>query len=504
VTDKRTSPLRIAIIGAGLGGVAAAVFLKKAGYNDLTILEKSPGPGGTWWDNTYPGCECDVTIDFYSYSFMGYPWKKTHASQPEIQRYISSVMDKFGLSQSVRYNARVEEVRWHDNLQQYTLTVGGITDHFDIVISAVGMLNVPNTPRWPGLDRFKPIKFHTARWQHEHDLTGKRVGVVGTGSTAAQVVPELAAIAGNVLMFSREPAYVLPKNERALAEGEFADTQSPRRRRWRRWRTLREVERLVSFRTPGSRLGKLSRDFYLKYIGELFADRPDLLAYATPDYPFGCKRPILSSTFYPALKSPNVQVIPRAVVSLTETGVVDDQGEVHEIDALVMATGFKAWDYLSTYTVIGRGGRTLKGVWGEEPEAYLGIQVADFPNFFIMYGPNTNYFCVTYMLEQQARYIARMVRKLDRSSGTAIEVRRIAMSLYSDRIKRSLSNKTTEANCSNYYHSATGRNVVTYPWRGMVYWLLTRLPLPATFISRRKSLSSHHGPTPAAASEAKS
>jgi hypothetical protein len=187
-------------------------------------------------------------------------------------------------------------------------------------------------------------------------------------------------------------------------------------------------------------------------------------------------------------------VIPRSVVSLTETGVVDDQGEVHQIDALVMATGFKAWDYLSTYTLIGRGGRTLKGVWGEEPEAYLGIQVADFPNFFIMYGPNTNYFCVTYMLEQQARYIARMVRKLDRSSGTAIEVRRLAMSLYSDMIKRSLSNKTTEANCSNYYHSATGRNVVTYPWRAMVYWLLTRLPLPATSISRRKAPSPHNAP----------
>jgi cation diffusion facilitator CzcD-associated flavoprotein CzcO len=486
VKKGRTSKPRIAIVGAGLGGVAAAVYLKKSGYTDITILEKSPGPGGTWWDNTYPGCECDVQIDFYSYSFTTYPWKKTHATQVEIQQYISTVIEEYGLSGSVRYNAKVESVRWLENSQRYAVTIAGVTSEFDIVVSAVGMLNVPNVPNWPGVDRFKPVKFHTARWQHQHDLAGKRVAVVGTGATAAQVIPELAKIAGDLLMFSREPAYVLPKNERELTVAEFAETQSPPLRRKRRWRALREIERLVSFRTPGSRLGKSSRDFYLNYVSQVFADRPDLAAYATPDYPFGCKRPILSTTFYPALKSPNVRVIPKSVVSLTETGVVDDQGEEHEVDALVMATGFKAWDYLSTYTLVGRQGRTLKEVWGDNPEAYLGIQVADFPNFFIMYGPNTNYFCVTYMLEQQAQYIARMVRKLDRSSGTSIEVRRAAMKLYSAIIKRSLANKTTEAGCHNYYHTATGRNVVTYPWRGMLYWLLTRLPLPTNAITRSR------------------
>jgi cation diffusion facilitator CzcD-associated flavoprotein CzcO len=468
--------LSVAIVGAGLGGVAAGVNLKRAGVERITIFEQSAGPGGTWWDNTYPGAECDIPIIAYQYSFKKDDWTRTHASSQEIQAYVQRVIDEFGLGACMRYNTRVVSAVWNDQEHYYTVTTaGGESERFDVVVSALGLLNVPRYPDWPGLETFQGIKFHTARWEHEHDLRGKRVAVVGTGSTAAQVVPALAPVASQLTMFSREPAYVLPKYEHELTEEELHKLNRPFGKWLARAQIFWNLELNQPIRNPKSRQQRAARQRYAKYRDEQFADHPDLKEYWTPSYPYSCKRPVMSTDLFPALKRDNVKLVPRAVASVTENGVVDVDGVEHPCDVLVMATGFQPWNFLKTLSVVGRDGRSIHGVWGDRPEAFLGMQVSGFPNFFIMYGPNTNFYNVTFMLERQAEYVTRCVKKLLRKRATSIEVRWTVMNWYNRMLDRSLSGKVLEANCSNYYHTAAGRNVVTYPWRFGVYAGMGRL-----------------------------
>jgi cation diffusion facilitator CzcD-associated flavoprotein CzcO len=483
---SHTATPQIAIIGAGLGGIAAAVNLKRAGIESFTIFEQSAGPGGTWWDNTYPGAECDIDILFYSYSFHPHDWTRTHASQREIQAYVQTVIDRFELAPRMHYNTRVASAVWDDQQHAYDLTTAsGETMRFDVVISAVGLLNVPRYPDWPGLERFRGPKFHTARWEHQHDLSGKTVAVVGTGSSAAQVVPAIAPVAGRVTMFSREPAYVMPKNERDLTPDERQRFSSRFGRRLARAKFFLNIERGMAVRDPQSERQRATVAKYAHYRDTVFAGRPELREWASPAYPFACKRPVGSTDLYPSLLRDNVQLVPRAVTSVTETGVVDSDGVEHPADILVMATGFQPWNFLKNFNLVGRYGRTIGGVWGDEPEAFLGMQVAGFPNFFIMYGPNTNYMCVTFMLERQAEYITRAVKRLIRTKATAIDVRRGVMDFYNRRVTIALSKKTLEGDCSNYYHSASGKNVVTWPWWGSVFVLLSYLGGLGCYTRRR-------------------
>jgi cation diffusion facilitator CzcD-associated flavoprotein CzcO len=473
---KARSTPSVAIIGAGLGGIAAGVHMKRAGVTTMTIFEQSAGPGGTWWDNTYPGAECDIEILFYAYSFKRHDWARTHAKQPEIQAYIQSVVDEFGLAPHMRYNTRVDEAVWDDREHFYTLTTStGERLLFDVVISALGLLNVPRYPQWPGLDTFAGPAFHTARWEHEHDLAGKRVLVVGSGSTAAQVVPAIAPVAAGVTMFVREPAYVMPKRERDFTRAERLKNNNPLGRFLERAKIFWRIERAMAVRDPQSKTQHAARAAFASYRDAVFADRPDLREMMDPDYPFACKRPILSTDLLPAMKRENVRIVPHEVTRVTPRGVVDDVGIEHSGDVLVMATGFQPWNFLKSLRLIGAGGRSVHGVWGDQPEAYLGIQVAGFPNFFMLYGPNTNYMCVTFMLERQAEYIARAIKRMRREGATAIDVRRGAMDLYNRFVQHSLSKKTLEGNCHNYYHTASGRNVVTWPWWGSMYVVLSRL-----------------------------
>ncbi len=466
----------VAIVGAGLGGIAAGVHTKLAGVTSLTIFEQSAGPGGTWWDNTYPGIECDIEIAYYGFSFAPREWKRTHASGAEIQAYVQSVIDEFGLAPHMRYGTRVEEAVWNDIEHFYTVTTtAGEKLKFDVVVSALGLLNNPRYPTWPGLESFAGPKFHTARWEHQHDLTGKRVAVVGVGSTASQVVPAIASIAGEVKLFVREPAYVMPKNERDLSDTDRRRLKSGWGRRRERAKLFIRFERAMSVRNPKSKMQHTARAAYAAYRDRVFAGRADLRALMSPKYPFACKRPILSTNFLPSLTRDNVHLVPRGVVSVTERGVVDDAGVEHAADVLVMATGFQPWNFLSTLRLIGTRGRNIHGVWGDQPEAYLGLQVSGFPNFFMMYGPNTNFMCVTFMLERQAEYIARAIKRLQRENVTAIDVRQSVMDLYNWAVRRALSGNAIEANCHSYYHTATGKNVVTWPWWSAVYFVLTRL-----------------------------
>jgi cation diffusion facilitator CzcD-associated flavoprotein CzcO len=469
--------VRIAIVGAGVGAIAAAVHLKRARFDDVTIFEQSDGPGGTWWDNHYPGAECDVPSHLYSFSFKLHNWERSHANRDEILTYVHAVIDEFGLAPHFRFGTRVRSVAWDEERQEYELVTGdGESWRFELVISALGQLNHPRYPDWPGLDSFRGPKFHTARWEHDHDLTGKRVAVVGTGSTAAQVVPSLAAQVGHLSVFQRQPGWIVPRvsepygaRQRALMEHQLA-------RRFERARIYLSREPGVRQLDVQSKAQAKARAACLAFLEETVPD-PELRSALTPDYPFRCKRPVRSSAFYPALARENVTLVPHAVTRVTETGVVDATGATHDIDVLVMATGFQPTKFLATLEVRGRDGRSIHDAWGEEPEAFLGIAYPAFPNFFMLYGPNTNSSTtsIIFVHECQARFIVKTLRRMVRRGATAVDVRPAFNDRYNRWLRRGLEGTAYEApGCTNYYRAPTGRTVTNWPYTSVMYWALTK------------------------------
>jgi cation diffusion facilitator CzcD-associated flavoprotein CzcO len=473
---RRAAP-EVAVVGSGFAGIAAGVKLRKAGIESFTIYEKALDVGGTWRDNTYPGCEVDTSSSLYAYSFTKPSWSRTHARQADLRKYLESVVDDFGLRPHIRTGVAVDRAVWDESAQAYTLQLDdGTTATCHVLISAVGFLNVPKMPDWPGLESFRGPAFHTARWEHEHDLTGRRVAVVGTGSSAIQLVPEVAKVAGRVLLFQREPGWILPKGERDYTPEEMEALRRPLQWRRERLRQLRRIEknlwRAGAYR-PGAKPNAGGERVCRRYIEREFAERPDLREALTPTYPYWGKRVIFASTFYAALKRENVELVPRAVTRVTETGVVDTEGMEHPVDVLVLATGFQPTNYLAHLQVVGRDGRSLRDHWAGEPRAYLGITVPGFPNFFIMYGPGTNGGEIVWMLERQAEYAVRVVRRMTRTGATAVEVKRRWAGAY-DRWLQWAVRKTAWTVSRNYFKSGSGKVVTQWPYGPLLYWALTK------------------------------
>jgi len=469
---------RVAVVGAGFGGIAAGVKLQQAGIRTFTIYEASLGIGGTWWDNTYPGAEVDVGSHLYCFSFKPHDWTRTHAKQPELQKYLEETVDEFGLRRHLQLGVTVAEAAWDDDRHLWRLELdNGTVDECHALISAVGFLNAPRYPDWPGLDTFRGPVFHTARWEHHHDLTEQVVAVVGTGSSATQVVPAIQPVVRQLYAFQREPGWILPKGERDLSREERATLGRPWRRRRERWRLRYLAEKNLwsghLFR-PGTKLNSSRQALCLRYIARQFADRPDLAAEVTPTYPYPGKRPVLASTFYPALKQDNVELVPRAVASVTPTGIVDDDGTERAVDVIVLATGFEAANYLTRLRVVGRDGRSLHEHWCDEPRAYLGITVPGYPNFFLLYGPGTNGGEIVIMLESQAEYAVRAIKRLWRERVSAVEVR----PAFERRWYRWLQSKmdgTSWTMSNNYFRSRSGTVVTQWPYGNLHYRVLTKL-----------------------------
>lgn len=483
----------VAIIGAGFAGIAAAVHLAKAGLRDFTVFETSPGLGGTWRDNTYPGAEVDVHSVLYSYAFRPHDWSRTHARQAELQQYLEDVVDEYALRPHFRFNTAVDEVVWNDEACGYALrTVNGDVHTFRAVISAVGMLNIPNYPTWPGLDEFAGPKLHTARWQPV-DLTGKKVAVVGTGSSAVQVVPAIAEVAERVTLFQREPGWVMAKPDRDLTEEERARLRRPwarRRERLRQFWLIEIGQMFGSLHRPGTKINTLAESRCRAYIAKVFADRPDLAEAVTPKYPYPGKRPVLTKDFYPALLRDDVELVPFAVQSITPGGVVDARGVEHAADVLVMATGFQPANYLASYRVVGRTGATLHEFWDGEPQAFAGITVPEFPNFYILYGPNTNGGEIVSALVRQAEYAVRSIKRLRDEDIAGIEVRPWFYRRYNRWIQGAMA-KTAWVQSNNYYKSPSGRVVTQWPYGAVIYRAVTTLlGRPSERVIRRTRSSS--------------
>jgi cation diffusion facilitator CzcD-associated flavoprotein CzcO len=477
----------IVIVGAGLGGIATGVKLKRAGIHSFTIFEKSPGPGGTWWDNRYPGAEVDVASHMYAYSFKSYDWSRTHARQAELQGYLEEVIDDYGLRRHLRFATTVDEAVWDERTHTYTVRLrGGEELQAHIVVSALGLLNYPRYPDWPGLTDFEGPKFHTMRWEHEHDLAGKRVAVVGTGSTATQVIPEIAPVVERLYLFQREPGWVIPKGDRDFTAEERAAFRRPLKRRRERMRLAYLLERNQlggAIHRPGTKINSMREQQCRSFIEREFADRPDLREAVTPAYPYPGKRPILNSTFYGALKRDNVELVPRAVKSVTTHGVVDTEGNEYPVDILVMATGFQPANYLASLEVTGRDGRTIHDVWAGEPQAMLGMTVPGFPNFYMLYGPNTNGGEIVSCLERQAEHVVQTVRRMLRRGATAIEVRNSYYVVYNRWIQGKMEG-TAWTVSNNYYKSASGRIVTQWPFGALFYGALTKVLSPLSETAR--------------------
>lgn len=468
----------VAIIGGGFGGIGMAIALQRKGIERFTIFEKAAGVGGTWWHNTYPGAEVDTPSVLYSYSFEPWNWSRTHVRQHEFHGYIDHIVDKYDLRSRIRLNTSVGQVVWDSDLGQWDIfdDTGELLQHADFVVSAVGMLSDPKLPDWPGLDTFRGPAFHTAQWEHMHDLAGRRVAVVGSGSTAVQVVPALAKTVDHLFMFQREPGWVIGKGDREFSTAERASMNSAIAQRIVRTMIVLQREfptmRGKVFR-PGTAENAAGEKAARAHIEAQLGDRPDLVAAVTPKHAYMSKRPIVTDDFYPTLRRDNVTLVPKAVSRITETGVVDADGVEHEVDALVMSTGFKV-KFLSTLRVVGRDGIELHDAWDGEPRAFLGIMVPRFPNFFIMYGPNTNAGSIITNLELQASYIAASVSYAGKKSARSIEVRRSAFERFDRWVMKRLDGTAFQYE-NNYFKSSSGRVSTQWPDSVFLYGLLTKV-----------------------------
>jgi cation diffusion facilitator CzcD-associated flavoprotein CzcO len=471
--------IRVAIVGAGLGGVACAVNLQRIGNVDLHVFEKEDGPGGVWWSNRYPGCEVDVDSRAYSYSFKPHDWSRTHASHSEVQGYVESVIERFELSDRLHFGVTVLSARWDDGLSVYEVeTSRGSEGNFDVFVSCVGLLSSPNRPRWDGGDSFIGEIVHSSDVTSVDGLQGKRVALVGAGSTACQLGPILAPSVQQLDLYQREPGYVLPKKERELTRSERdAFLRRPVRTKLRRWRLLYEANKAYEAFDTDSRAQAKIRSFHNEYLRRT-VDDSQIRDALTPTYPYGCKRPVFASQFYRMFNRPNVSLVPHAVSHLTSSGVVDATGCERPADVVIAATGFHAAEFLHELSVQGRGGVNLQDAWQGEPSAFLGMTVPGFPNFFILYGPNTNGgWSMIAQLERQSEVVARVVRRLVSGRVTFVDTSPSVARRYDRWIQTHIrkNRSATEAGCHNYYHTPSGKNVTQWPMTHFSYLVLTKV-----------------------------
>lgn len=459
----------VAVIGAGPGGIAMGARLADGGY-DFTIFDRADGFGGTWRNNTYPGAACDVPSHFYSYSFALNPrWTKTYANQPEILAYLEDVATGHGLDDHLVGRTRVTTLRWCDAARRWTLTTdSGSTREFDVVVSAVGMLDVPNIPDLPGVDEFGGRVFHSSQWDHSKSTVGERVASIGTGASAIQYVPAIAPDAAHLTIFQRTPIWVSPRFDDPFStEQQELFARDPAAAMAIRDAAFEAYES-ASFAADAEQT-RAATDLAKSYLARKIHD-PQLREKLTPSYPVGCKRPLLSREWFPTFTRPNVTLETSPVVGFTANGLRTADGVEHVVDTVIYGTGFKAADYLASLDVYGRSGVRLRDDWRDGAEAYLGTLVPGYPNLFTLYGPNTNgVTSIIYILEAQAEYVSRLLGVMTERDARTVEVRREVHDRYNAEIQSAMAGTVWLANCNNYYRHANGKVVTQFPYSGRVF-----------------------------------
>jgi cation diffusion facilitator CzcD-associated flavoprotein CzcO len=473
---------RVAIIGSGICGIAMGVKLKTAGVDDFVIYEAADGLGGTWRFNDYPGAAVDIPSELYQFSFMKKHWTRTHAFRDELLSYLADTAEAFGLLDHMHFNAEVQEVRWDEDRQCHRLSFAdGSVRSATMVVSCLGFLDDPIIPTWPGLERFEGPAFHTARWDHDVDLTGKRVAIVGVGASCVQVAPAIQPIVDKLLIFQRQPSWIVPKGERSYTPSEMRTLARIGRRQWLRAKMIAQFEWMYisgPVYYDGNRRNRQQERIARQYIKNVFKDRPDLQKAVTPTFPYSGKRRVLTDDFYPTLLKDDVSLVPFPVVEVTEHAVVDGAGVAHEVDVIIFATGFKASSYLSKLSVFGHGGRDIQDVWRDGAFALAGMTVPGFPNFYMLYGPNTNGaggYSVNNIAENQTGWVLRDVERLGRHGYTSIETRPVVTKWYNKWLQRRLA-RTAWAKTDNYMkHPVSGKIVTQFAGSISLYTALLRV-----------------------------
>jgi cation diffusion facilitator CzcD-associated flavoprotein CzcO len=461
----------VAVIGAGFSGLGTAIRLKQRGLEDFVVLERHDDVGGTWWANTYPGCTCDVPSHLYSFSFAPNPeWSHTYSPQPEIRAYLQRIAAQFDLYPQIRLGTTVTGADWDEEAGRWRVETSGGTVSARVLVAGVGPLTEPRVPDLPGLDEFEGAVFHSARWDHDHDLRGERVAAIGTGASAIQFVPAIQPEVAKLCVFQRSAPWVLPHFNRPISERE--------RRLYRRLPALQKLVRanvylarelLVLGFVKQPRLMRLPERIARRHMRAQVSD-PALLKRVTPDYTIGCKRVLPSNHWYPALAAPNVELVDTPISAVRAHSILTADGTERAVDAIIFGTGFHAADMPIGNWVRGRDGKLLADAWEGSPRAYLGTAMPGFPNLFVLLGPNTGlgHSSVVYMIESQINHVLDALRVMDERGAAVAEVEPAVAAGYNREVDAKLRKTVWNTGCASWYLDATGRNPVLWPdwtWR---------------------------------------
>ncbi|RTE85979.1 NAD(P)/FAD-dependent oxidoreductase [Lysobacter sp. N42] len=467
------------------------IQLKEAGRHNFLILEKADKVGGTWRDNTYPGAACDVQSHLYSFSFAPkHDWSRSYAPQQEIFEYIENCVNRFELDPHIQFNAEVAKLEYQEQqcCWHVELTNGTVLES-RCVVTATGQLNQPSYPNIEGLNEFQGECFHSARWNHNVDLTGKRVGVIGTGASAIQFVPEIAKQAESVTVFQRSAAWVIPKSDKPFTK-------------WQKWcfKYIPGVDKLyrtiIYWKNEARALAFTSFSGILKF-GEQRARKmvsrdvtnPELQKALIPDYQIGCNRILLANNWYSTFELPHVNLTTAPIQRITQTGIETTESEPHNLDVLILGTGFKATELLSPMHIVGLNGQTLNEAWQDGAEAFKGISVSGFPNLFMLYGPNTNlsHSSIIFMLESQMHYVLHCLNKLDKHNALAMDVKAETQRRYNEELQGVLKKTVWASGCNSWYLNEKGKNVVNWYGFTFYYRLVTKRVRTQDYIFTKES-----------------
>jgi len=485
----------IAIIGTGFSGLGMAIKLKEAGFNNFVIYEQNDNVGGTWYINNYPGCGCDVQSSLYSFSFEQNPnWSRMFAPQKEIHEYLRGCVDKYDLWPHIRLKTMVTGARYNDENGEWTISScdtqkvwdyrnkKGLKpgdgfdaadpdlpafneENFQFLISGMGGLSTPAYPTIKGIETFTGRAFHSQDWDHDYNLNGKRVAVIGTGASAIQLVPEVAKAAARLDLYQRTPPWIVPKPDRAITAAEKLLFRAiPKAQDAFRQSIYWSLEGRVLGFVKNPRILKLGELQARRHIRNQIKDKA-LRKKVTPDFAFGCKRVLISNNYYPALAQDNVDVITDGIREVRGDTIVDNAGQERKVDCIIYGTGFRAQDPIPKGVVFGKGGKDLLDVWKEGPEAYKGTTISGFPNFFILMGPNTGlgHSSMVYMIESQVNYVLDALKQMERKGWNTVDVKPETQRSYNEDLQSRLDGSVWHTGCQSWYVNESGRNTTLWP-----------------------------------------
>jgi cation diffusion facilitator CzcD-associated flavoprotein CzcO len=457
---------RVAIVGTGFSGIGMAIRLLDEGETDFVLLERAGDIGGTWRDNTYPGCRCDVPSHLYSYSFAPNPnWSSTFSPQPEILAYLRDVAARFGVLPHVRFDTELDSASWDEAEARWQLETSQGPLSAEVLISAQGPLSDPIVPDLPGLESFEGKTFHSARWDHEHDLDGERVAVIGTGASAIQFVPRIQPRAGKLHVFQRTAPWVVPHPNRAMKAFEQRLYRALPAAQLAMRAAIYWARETFVIQFRNKRMRRLGTRMALRQLERQVPD-PQLRAKLTPSYELGCKRILPTDEWYPALQQPNVELVTDGIAEVRPRSIVTQDGEEREVDTIIFGTGFHVTDLPISDRIRGREGRTLAEHWGGSPRAYKGAAVAGFPNLFFLVGPNTGlgHNSIVFMIESQINYVTGALGAMRRRGAATVDVRPEAEDAYNAELEEMTKGTVwVSGGCSSYYIDRNGHNSTIWP-----------------------------------------